>query len=112
MTPTYGPQVVTLDVAVVFIASVGQHHYRGALAKGGSDNLGQPGALAGKISPTRQGATTHLRRSVAHPPRTHRLRRRPLLPRHRHQMGTGQTPRPTPTLHYRRLAITSPHPAE
>jgi hypothetical protein len=60
-------------------------------------------------SQTRQNPATHLRRRLAHPARTHRLRHRAVLPGHRHQMGNQQTRRPPPTLHHRRMATPSTH---
>lgn len=53
---------------------------------------------------------TRIRRMLAHPARPHRLRPRAVLPRHRHQMGHRQVPRPPPPLHHRPVATTSPHP--
>jgi transposase len=44
---------------------------------------------AEKGCPTRQSPATNLRRRLAHPARTGRLRHRPVLPIHRHQMGAG-----------------------
>jgi hypothetical protein len=65
--------------------------------------------LRATSNPTSQGATTHLRRLLAHPTRTHRLRARALLPRHHHQVGHQQALRTTTALHHRPLAPTNPH---
>jgi hypothetical protein len=53
-----------------------------------------------------QDPATHLRRHLAHPGGPGRLRRRPVLPVHRPQMGNRQLRRPHRTVHHRRLATT------
>jgi transposase len=51
--------------------------------------------------PPGQGPAAQLRRILAHPRRTRRLRHRPVLPVHRQQMGHRQTRRAPPALHNR-----------
>ena len=53
---------------------------------------------------------TQLRRFLAHPARTHRLRCRAVLPVHRDQVGPGHPRRDDPTVHHRCVAPTCPHP--
>jgi len=72
------------------------------------DTVEQPG---GGVRPPGQGAATHLRRRLAHPARTRRLRDRAVLPRHRPQMGHRQTRRPPPTVHNRPVAPPSTDPS-
>jgi hypothetical protein len=60
--------------------------------------------------PARQSPAANLRRRLAHPARTDRLRHRPVLPGHRHQVGHRQTPRPPTAVHHRTLAATRPSP--
>ena len=74
----------------------------------------RPGALhqqrSRKSRPARQSPTADLRGRLAHPARAHRLRHRPVLPGHRHQMGHRQNPRPPTAVHHRTLAATSTSP--
>jgi hypothetical protein len=63
---------------------------------------------AEKRCPARQNPATHLRRRLAHPDWTSRLRHRPVLPQHSRQMGTRHPRRPYPTLHRPALATTRP----
>jgi len=56
---------------------------------------------------TRQNPATDLRRRLAHPGWTGRLRPRAVLPLHRHQMGTRHPRRPHPAIHRPAVATTS-----
>ena len=95
---------------------------RNASAHGGTGHV--PGsskdtertATASNGQPTKSNFTPTRRRStssrsapnltVLHPGGPGRLRRRPVLPVHRPQMGNRQLRRPHPTVHHRRLATT------
>ena len=60
-----------------------------------------------------QDPTTHLRRHLAHPGRPGRLRRRPVLPVHRPQMGNRQLSTPSPDCSPPAPGYhPPPHPAE
>ena len=63
--------------------------------------------VAGQIS---EGSAADLRRLLAHPARTHRLRCRAVLPVHRDQVGPRHPRRDDPTVHHRCVAPTCPHP--
>jgi hypothetical protein len=71
----------------------------------------QCAALTRPSHPPRQSPATHLRRRLTHTPRTRRLRHRPVLPRHHHQMGPQQTRRPPQTLHHRSMVTTNTQPS-